>query len=115
MGRCYFFCVGGIDAGYSYISRNFIIPILGLFDQLLELVCPLSNRMGILGILEIPINIIYLLVGMVLTFLSRSIFPNIVFIPGLFYLKVVGFPIFSQDGQTKCLFAEVVEARPLSL
>ena len=52
---------------------------------------------------------------MVLTFLSRSIFPNIVFIPGLFYLKVVGFPIFSQDGQTKCLFAEVVEARPLSL
>ena len=52
---------------------------------------------------------------MVLTFLSRSILPNIVFIPGLFYLKVVDFPIFSQDGQTKCLFAEVVEARPLGL
>ena len=69
-GRCYFFCVGGRDAGDSYISRNFIIPILGLFDQLLELVCPLSNRMGILGfpmgilgILEIQINIFQFLSG----------------------------------------------------
>ena len=41
--------VGGREAGYSYISRNFIIPILS-FDQMLELVCPLSNRMGILGV-----------------------------------------------------------------
>ena len=44
-----FFCVGGRDAGDSDISRNFIIPILS-FDQMLELVCPLSNRMGILGV-----------------------------------------------------------------
>ena len=61
-GRCYFF-VGGRDAGDSYISRNFIIPILGLFDQMLELVCPLGNRMGILGIFEIPINIFQFLSG----------------------------------------------------
>ena len=113
-GRCYFCCWGHRCWVFLY-KQKFHNSNLGLFDQLLELVCPLSNGMGILGILEIPINIIYLLVGMVLTFLSRSIFPNIVFIPGLFYLKVVGFPIFSQDGQTKCLFAEVVEARPLSL
>ena len=64
-----FFCVGGRDAGDSYISRNFIIPIWGLFDQMLELVCPLCNRMGILGfpmgilgICQIPFNIFFLLI-----------------------------------------------------
>ena len=66
-GRCYFF-VGGRDAGDSDISRTFIIPILS-FEQMLELVCPLSNRMGIwgfpmgiLGICKIPFNTFFLLI-----------------------------------------------------
>ena len=49
-GRCYFFVLGTEMPGILIYSLKFHNSNLGLFDQQLELVCPLSNRMGIFGV-----------------------------------------------------------------